>query len=250
MAGGVMNGRSLMVYGGLFLMFGLGMIAREAVVRLQARSLTAVPAAAQTAASPVRIDIDTGSGNRLPVAKRESLDELGQTLYDKIAADARSGRSIAGFKGPYGIALYSPRVADADQRKNDYLRFDSSIGRRFYEVAVLVTARELDHQFEWTAHEPAALKAGVEQAVIDVIKYRRPLGDLQPKDAAIIQLGRELLRRRAVESKTFAEALTLFGPKELVDVVSVIGNYSAIAVLLNAFDQQLAPGQQPLLPRN
>ena len=33
-----MNGRSLMVYGGLFLMFGLGMIAREAVVRLQARN--------------------------------------------------------------------------------------------------------------------------------------------------------------------------------------------------------------------
>jgi 4-carboxymuconolactone decarboxylase len=245
-----MNGRSSMVCGGLFVMFGLGMIAREAVVRLRASNVTAGPAATQTSASTLPSDVDTGSGSRLPVVKRESLDELGQTLYDKIDADARSGRSIAGFKGPYGIALYSPRVADADQRKNDYLRFDSSIGRRFYEVAVLVTARELDHQFEWTAHEPAALKAGVERAVIDVIKYRRPLSGLQPKDAAIIQLGRELLRRHSVESKTFADALKLFGPKELVDVVSVIGNYSAIAVLLNAFDQRLAPGQKPLLPKS
>jgi 4-carboxymuconolactone decarboxylase len=245
-----MNGRSSMVCGGLFVMFGIGMIAREAVGRLQASNVTADPAAAQTPASALPGDVDTGSGSRLPVVKRESLDELGKTLYDKIDADARSGRSIAGFKGPYGIALYSPRVADADQRKNDYLRFDSSIGRRLYEVAVLVTARELDHQFEWTAHEPAALKAGVEQAVIDVIKYRRPLSGLQPKDAAIIQLGRELLRRHSVESKTFADALKLFGPKELVDVVSVIGNYSAIAVLLNAFDQQLAPGQKPLLPKS
>jgi 4-carboxymuconolactone decarboxylase len=243
-----MNGRSLVVCGGL--MFGLGMIAREAVVRLQASNVNADPAATQTSPRPVPSDIDAGSGSRLPVVKRESLDELGKTLHDKIDADARSGRSIAGFKGPYGIALYSPRVAEADQRKNDYLRFDSSIGRRLYEVAVLVTARELDHQFEWTAHEPAALKAGVEQAVIDVIKYRRPLSGLQPKDAAIIQLGRELLRRRSVESKTFADALKLFGPKELVDVVSVIGNYSAIAVLLNAFDQQLAPGQKPLLPKS
>lgn len=243
-----MNGRSSMVCGGLFVMFGLGMLTREAVVRLHASNVSVNPAAAQTSASPPSSDIDTGSGSRLPLVKRESLDELGKTLYDKIDADARSGRSIAGFKGPYGIALYSPRVADADLRKNDYLRFDSSIGRRFYEVAVLVTARELDHQFEWTAHEPAALKAGVEQAVIDVIKDRRPLAGLQPKDAAIIQLGRELLRRHSVESKTFAEALKLFGPKELVDVVSVIGNYSAIAVLLNAFDQRLAPGQKPLLP--
>jgi 4-carboxymuconolactone decarboxylase len=245
-----MNGRSLKMCGGLFVMFGLGMIARETMVRLQALSLGGAPAAAQTPAAPVARGIDQGSGNRLPIAKRDSLDELGKTLYDKIDADARSGRSLAGFKGPYGIALYSPRVADADMRKNDYLRFDSSIGRRFYEIAVLVTARELDHQFEWSAHEPAALKAGVEQSVIDVIKYRRPLAGLQAKDAAIIQVGRELLRGHSVKPDTYADALKLFGAKELVDVVSVIGNYSAIAVLLNAFDQQLAPGQQALLPRN
>jgi 4-carboxymuconolactone decarboxylase len=245
-----MNGRSWKAFGGLFVMFGLGMIARETMVRLQALNLAAGPAAAQTPAPAVSIGIDPGSGSRLPVAKRDSLDELGKTLYDKIDADARSGRSLAGFKGPYGIALYSPRVADADLRKNDYLRFDSSIGRRFYEIAVLVTARELDHQFEWSAHEPAALKAGVEQAVIDVIKYRRPLAGLPAKDAAINQLGRELLRGHAVKPATYADALNLFGPKELVDVVSVIGNYSAIAVLLNAFDQQLAPGQKPLLPNN
>jgi 4-carboxymuconolactone decarboxylase len=246
-----MNGRSSMVCGGLFVMFGLGMIAREAVARLHAGGVTAEAAAAtQSPPSGRPADIDAGSDSRLPVAKRDSLDELGKTLYDKIDADARSGRSLAGFKGPYGIALYSPRVTDADQRKNDYLRFDSSIGRRLYEVAVLVTARELNHQFEWTAHEPAALKAGVEQTVIDVIKYRRPLAGLQPKDAAIIQVGRELFRSHSVGSKTYADALKLFGPKELVDVVSVMGNYSAIAILLNAFDQQLAPGQKPLLPLN
>jgi 4-carboxymuconolactone decarboxylase len=245
-----MSGRSWKTFGGLFVMFGLGMIARETMVRLQALNVAGGPAAAQTPSAPVSRGIDTGSGNRLPTAKRDSLDELGKSLYDKIDADARSGRSLAGFKGPYGIALYSPRVADADLRKNDYLRFDSSIGRRFYEIAVLVTARELDHQFEWSAHEPAALKAGVEQAVIDVIKYRRPLAGLPAKDAAIIQVGRELLRGHAVKPATYADALNLFGPKELVDVVSVIGNYSAIAVLLNAFDQQLAPGQKPLLPNN
>ena len=204
--------------------------------------------AAQTPASPLPIGIHPESGNRLPLIQRESLDEPGKTLYDKTDADARSGRSLVGFQGPNGIILYSPRVADSDQRKNDYLRFESHLGRRFYELAILVTARELDHQFEWTAHEPAALKAGVEPAIIDVIKYGRPLAGLPPKDAAIIQLGRELVGRRSVESGTFAEALRLFGAQNLVDVVSVIGHYSAVAVLLNAFDQQLAPGQKPLLP--
>jgi 4-carboxymuconolactone decarboxylase len=193
-------------------------------------------------------DIDPESRNRLPIVARDTLDELGRTLYDKTADDVRTGRSLAGFQGPNGITLYSSRVADPDQRKNDYLRFESRLGRRLYELAILVTARELDHQFEWAAHEPAARKAGVEPAVIEVVKRRQPISGLAPKDAAVIQLGREVFAQRRVHSDTFAEALRLFGPTDLVDLVSVMGHYSAIAVLLTAFDQQLAPGQVPLLP--
>lgn len=195
-------------------------------------------------------DIDPGSRNRLAVVSRDRLTDLGKSLYDKNVDDARTGRSLAGFQGPNGIVLYSPRVAENDLRKNDYLRFDSPIGRRTYEVAVLITARELDQQFEWAAHEPAALKAGVEPPVIDVIKFRRPVTGLAPRDAVLIRLGREIFGRRSAQSSTFAEALTLYGPQDLVDVVSVMGQYSGIALLLNAFDQQLAPGQKPLLPIN
>jgi 4-carboxymuconolactone decarboxylase len=193
-------------------------------------------------------DIDPGSRNRLPVVSRDTLSDAGKTLYDKNAEDVRTGRSLAGFQGPNGIVLYSPRVADADLRKNDYLRFESPIGRRTYEIAVLITARELDHQFEWAAHEPAALKAGVEAAVIDVIKHRRPVTGLAAKDAVLIRLGRDVFSRRPADAGTFAEALKIYGPNDLVDIVSVMGHYSNIALLLNAFDQQLAPGQQRLLP--
>ena len=224
------------------------MAGRGEGVRSQSGNSGPDATAAQAPAIPRPGDVYPESRNRLPLVERESLDELGRTLFDKTTADARSGRSLAGFQGPNGIALYSPRVADNDQRKNDYLRFDSPLGRRHYELAVLVTARELDQQFEWTAHEPAALRAGVEPAVIDIVKYRRPLAGVQPKDAAIIRLGRELVGLRSVEPSTFAEALRLFGAQDLVDIVSVIGHYSATAVFLNAFDQQLAPGQKPLLP--
>lgn len=225
-----------------------GVLAGLVVISLSLAGREEGATAAQAPASPRPGGISPDSRNRLPVVTRESLDELGKTLYDKTAADARSGRSLAGFQGPNGITLYSPRVADTDQRKNDYLRFESRLGRRLYELAILVTARELDHQFVWTAHEPAALKAGVEPALIDIVKYQRPLAGVAPKDAAIIQLGRELVGRRSAESSTFAEALRLLGTQDLVDVVSVIGHYAATAILLTAFDQQLAPGQKPLLP--
>jgi hypothetical protein len=38
---------------------------------------------------------------------------------------------------------------------------------------VLITAREIDQQYEWSAHEPAGVRAGLEQSVIDVVKYDR-----------------------------------------------------------------------------
>lgn len=202
----------------------------------------------QPAAPAYPPDIDPGSRSRLPVVSRDRLSELGRSLYDKNIEDARTGRSLAGFQGPNGILLYSPQVADSDLRKNDYLRFDSRIGRRTYELAVLVTARAWDHQFEWAAHEPAALKAGVEQALIDVIKFRRPLTGLQPKDAVLIQLGREIFSKQSAQSSIFADALRLYGAQDLIDVVSVMGTYSNIALILNALDQQLAPGQKALLP--
>ena len=62
------------------------------------------------------------------------------------------------------------------------------------EVAILTTAREMDSQFEWVAHEPEALKVGVPQAVIDAIKYRRDTGGLDAADATVIELGRALWR--------------------------------------------------------
>lgn len=211
-------------------------------------ALSAFVAGAQSGRSAdLPRDIDPGSRNRLPVVARDSLTDLGKSLYDKNADDVRTGRSLAGFQGPNGIVLHSPRVAEHDLPKNDYLRFESHIGRRTYEVAVLVTAREMDHQFEWAAHEPAALKAGVPQAVVDVIKHRRPVTGLDRKDAVIIELGRQVFAHRSAQSATFAEALALFGAQDLVDVVSTMGHYAGIAVLLNAFDQQLAPGQKPLL---
>lgn len=231
------------------------LLAAVAVAAASTASLLTVQSASpraarmeQSAAPSYPSDIRADSRSRLPLVKRENLDELGRKLYDKTDADMKSGKSLAGFQGPYGIALYSPRIAEADQLKNDYLRFDSPIGRRLYELAILVTARELDHQFEWSAHEPAALKAGVEQSVIDVVKYRRPVTGLQPKDAAIVEIGRQIVRGQSASSATFAQALKLLGPRDLVDIVSVMGQYSSIAILLNAFDQQLAPGQKPLLP--
>lgn len=95
-------------------------------------------------------DVDPGSGFRLPIPRREDLDEAGQRAYDRLV-DPKGG-TIKGLRGPGGIQLYSARVAELGHPLNQYLRFESGLGGRVRELAILTTARECDSQFEWAAH--------------------------------------------------------------------------------------------------
>jgi len=192
-------------------------------------------------------DIYPDSGSRLPPIRREDLDEQGKQQYDALVG--RTGdRSLAGLRGPGGLNLYSPKAAQHLSGLSHYLRYESGLSGRVREIAILVTAREMDNQFEWTAHEPNALKEGVPPEVIEIIKRRKSTEALDTTDAVIIQLGRQVFGEKKVASDVFARARNIFGDRGLVELVLLMGSYSSIAALLTAFDVQLDPGQKPLLP--
>ena len=104
----------------------------------------------------------------------------------------------------------------------------------------------LQEEYRLPVVDPAALDIPPE--VIDVIKHRKATDNLSETDAAIIELGREIWVDHKVSSATFARAKALFAPQDLVDLVMLMGMYAQTAALLIAFDMQLRPGQQPLLP--
>ncbi len=191
-------------------------------------------------------DVYPDSGFRLPLPKREDFDEEGQKIFDKRAGTG--ARSLRGLHGPGGIRLYSPKLADYSSSVSQYLRFDSGFSGRIRELAILVTAREMDSQFEWAAHEKEAVKEGLAQETIDIIKFRKGIDGLPETEATIIQLGRQMFGKGDVDSKTFASALDIFGPRQLVDLVSLMVNYQGTAALLKVFDMQLDAGQKPPLP--
>ncbi|HTW51382.1 MAG TPA: carboxymuconolactone decarboxylase family protein [Stellaceae bacterium] len=191
-------------------------------------------------------DIDPQSGCRLPLPKRDELSPEAQATYDRLANT--SAQNLRGLRGPGGIQLHSPALSRVSRPLNHYLRFESEIGGRLRELAILVTARELDSQFEWAAHEAEALREGVASELIDIVRYRRGLAGVAEADAAVIALGREIFGARKVSSATFGRCLARFGRRKLVDLVALMGNYAATAALLTAFDMQLDPGQKPGLP--
>jgi 4-carboxymuconolactone decarboxylase len=191
-------------------------------------------------------DIYPESRSRLPLPKREALDEQGKRVYDSVLDPKRS--TLAGFQGPAGIWLHSPRVGEPFREMNRVLRSEVPLAPRLRELAILVTAREFDSQFEWTAHEPVALKEGLDPEIVDAVKFRRAVSGAPEKEAAIIAFGRELLRDRRVRSETYAEMVRVFGQTAVVNLTALMANYAFTAVMLTAFDQQLHEGRKPLLP--
>jgi hypothetical protein len=126
-------------------------------------------------------DVHPESLSRLPLVAREEMDEQRRSFYDAVTGP--QSRTLVGLQGPSGIWLHSPELGARMRAVNQYLRFDTTLDRRLTELAILVTARELD----------------------------------------------------------------AFGPRGVVNLAALMGNYAMTAVILGAVDQQLHPGQAPLL---
>src|ERR1700723_138623 len=124
-------------------------------------------------------DIDPQSFSRLPLVKRDDLDEDGKRIYDELAGGP--GKTVTPT-GPAAISLYSPKVAESIQMLNQYLRFHGLLKPRDFEVAILVVAREFDQEYEWSGHEMGARNAKVPQEVIDTIKYKKDAAGLSDRD--------------------------------------------------------------------
>jgi 4-carboxymuconolactone decarboxylase len=194
------------------------------------------------AASSFPKDVHPETGNRLPPVNRDNLDDAAKKIYD-------AGGNAPGVNyGPQRLRMHSGGAEVFSSGLNDFLRHKAGLDPALVELSILAAVREMDGEYEWTAHEPAALKAGVSPQIIDIVKYRKPLAGVPEKEATIIELGREAVGKHKVSSETFARALKLLGDRQLVNIVCLMGDYSSTAILLGTFDQHVRPTDKPLLP--
>jgi hypothetical protein len=205
-------------------------------IRLSVLLFAALPvvAQAQTALPP---DIHPVTLSRLPPVTPEDLDEEGKRL---LAART----NFTPGPGPGHVTIYSPRERDLGIPTGER----SPVGPRYFQFAVLIAAREIDQQYEWSAHEPAGLRQGLEQSVIDVVKYDRDVTGLSDKDAALITFGRALLREHRVSSELWEKMVGHFGRQHTVQIMAIMGEYIKVGIMMNAIDQHLPPGREARLP--
>lgn len=187
-------------------------------------------------------DIDPQSGCRLPLPDREQLDARGQAVVDRQLSPEH--QSLVGLRGPTGIRLHSPVIAEHAQALVNYFRNDSLLDKQVQEIAILVTARVHNSEFEWAAHVETARKVGVAESTIVAILSRSTTDPLSDRDALIIAVGRQLFTERRLSNELYRRAHDHFGEQGLVELISFMAMYAGTAYLLAAFDMQLPPGKQ------
>ncbi len=191
-------------------------------------------------------DVYEESWCRLPLVKRDDLPPGAQAIFDDHSDP--NGNSHAGMRGPGGVRLHSPKLAELSRAAAHYLRHETGLDPRHREVAILTTARHFNSQFEWQQHERVGKRVGVPAETIDVIKHRKPVDGLDPTDALIIRIGRQLWQENKLSSDLYKDAVKIFGAQRFLDLIANMGAYSATAILLAAVDIQLPPDEEPLLP--
>jgi 4-carboxymuconolactone decarboxylase len=187
-------------------------------------------------------DIHPESFSRLPPLQRDSLDAEGKRIWDFVGGARGMPKT-----GPAPVSMYSPGAAEPIHELNQYLR-KTVVGPKYFELSALLAAREFDQQYEWSGHEPAAVRAGLEQSVIDVVKFNKDVAGLPEKDATVIRLARALFRDHKVSSALWAKTVEHFGRQGAVEIVATMGDYAMAGFMLTAVDQQLPPDRKPLLP--
>jgi 4-carboxymuconolactone decarboxylase len=166
----------------------------------------------------------------------------------KKAAERILKVSSAGLGGPYSMLLRSPTLTARYLGMTDYLRFETSLPHRLNELAILIEARLWDAQYEWWAHYPIALKAGLPQAVADAIREGRHPAGMQPDEEVVYDVCIELLRDRHLTDATFRRAKQLLGEQQVVDLVAVAGFYVMVSTVIIAGEIEVPNGEAPPLP--
>src|SRR2546430_9363440 len=128
----------------------------------------------------------------------ERMSEAQKRVHDAIAGGPRGG-----VRGPFGVLLRSPELADRVQKVGEHLRFNSSLPARLNEFAILINARFWGSKYEWYAHRPFAIKGGLAESIADdLAQNRRPAG-MKPDEALIYDFCTALHRRHAVDDAVF-----------------------------------------------
>ena len=178
---------------------------------------------------------------RVPNLKPQEMNADQKRIFEEIGA-ARGGI----VAGPFAIWLRNPALADAANTFGNALRLGGKLDKRLFELMVLLVARHWSAQYEWHAHEDAAIKAGLSREIVEAIRARKPPQFSRDDERLIYDIITELNESKLLSQPGYERALAALGMDLLIELITAAGFYTMVAMVLNGFDAPVPGGGRPL----
>jgi len=181
------------------------------------------------------------TGERMAEIPLDKMSSAQRAVADAIMSGPRGG-----LRGPFNAWLRSPVLADRLQKVGEYIRFNTSLDKRVNEMAILMTAQAWGSQYEWYAHAPLAIKAGLDPDIVAAIGAGKKPEKMNDDEATVWEFTTQLRRDHGVDDATYARALEKFGEQGITDLIAVNGYYDVVSMTLNV--ARVAPPAGAELP--
>jgi 4-carboxymuconolactone decarboxylase len=129
-----------------------------------------------------------------------------------------------------------PEMAQRLEALRTYIRAEESLPQKLQELVMISVAREMDCAFIWYAHAAAAKQAGVRDDIVERIREKQELTDLDPDEQTVVNFARELLQNRKVSQATFDAASSRFGQRGVMTLTNLVACYAVLAYNMNTYE--------------
>jgi 4-carboxymuconolactone decarboxylase len=179
------------------------------------------------------------TGERFAEIPLEKMTPAQRTVAEAIMSGPRGRMS-----GPFNAWLRSPELADRLQKVGEYVRFNTSLDKRLNEMAIIMTAQYWGAQYEWYAHAPLAIKAGLDPETIAALGAGKKPEKMKDDEAIVWEFTTQLRRDHGVDDAIYAKAVDKFGEPGVMDLVAVNGYYDVVSMTLNVAHVAPPPGAE------
>lgn len=169
-------------------------------------------------------------GIRVPLVEPGTRPELAE-IEARILAE-RGRISLL-----YQALLNSGPIAAGWERLLTAVRNESSVPADLRELAILRVAVLNGASFEFEAHVPHALRAGVPEAKIEALRAEGPLGKpFGPTEQLVLALTDAMTRGIRVPDALMARLQACYDARGLVELVATVAAYNMVSRLLVALN--------------
>jgi alkylhydroperoxidase family enzyme len=136
----------------------------------------------------------------------------------------------------YQVLLNSPSLAEGWEAMLTAVRNRSSVPPRLRELVILRIATLNRAPYEFDAHVPHALEAGLSPAQVDDLRQDVPpaASAFDPLDLAVVRLTDAMTREIQVPDAVFEELRPHFDERALIELVGTVAAYNMVSRFLSA----------------